>query len=115
MTLIQNCGWYKVVERAHSDEWRLVQEFNTIFNKEIDTLGSEHQYHTWVRDKWIMFSPEVTHDHYQLTWDTIVPIPDDFSWNEAGKVLHGKENAWPLQINEWYQIKLTPSYLSCDF
>lgn len=29
-----------------------------------------------------------------------------FHWNEVGEVLLWRENAWPLQTDEWLQIEL---------
>lgn len=109
LTLVYNCGWEKVVERPHPVYDGLVQEFYANFNSEIDTSGSDHHHQTRVRGKWLMFTPEIIHDFYQLTWDNISQIPIDFPWPEVVEVLLGREAAWPLQTEEWYQIELTPS------
>lgn len=98
VTLVQNCGWEKVIKRPHLMYERLVQEFNSNsnFNSELDTLGPQHKHHTWVADKWIMFSPEVIHEYDQLPWDNVVPILDNFHWNDVRDVLFGWKNSWPL-------------------
>lgn len=108
-TLVRNCGWEKLVARPHPVYDGLVREFYANFNMDIDTPGSEHLHQTWVRGKWILFTPEVIQDFYQLTWDHIVPIPEDFPWPEVATVLLGRDNAWPLDTEEWHQIELTPS------
>jgi hypothetical protein len=107
--LVHNCGWEKVIERPHPVYENLAKEFYANFNTEIDTPGSEHLHQTWVRGKWIMFSPEVIHDYYQLSWNNVVPIPEDFNWHEVAEILLGRENAWPLPTADWHQIELTPS------
>lgn len=80
VTLAHYCGWDKLVEQPHPMYEGLVREFYANFNIEIDTPGSTHQHQAWLRDKWIIFSLEIIHDYYQLTWDNIVPIPGDFPW-----------------------------------
>lgn len=55
-----------------------------------------------------MFSPEVILDYYQLSWNNVVAISGNFNWHGVAQVLLGRENAWPFQIAEWHQIKLTP-------
>lgn len=85
-TLVHNCGWCKVVEQPHRIYELLVGKFCANFNTEIDTLGSNHLHQTWVRGKWITFSPEVIQNYYQLTWDNITPIPGDFNWHEVAEI-----------------------------
>ncbi|KAL2497430.1 Uncharacterized protein Adt_22980 [Abeliophyllum distichum] len=55
--VIQQCGWNKVVVAPHPAYITLVREFFANFNKEIDTPESSHRHKTWVRGKWIRFSP----------------------------------------------------------
>lgn len=78
ITLVQIFEWEKVVERTHPVYEGLVKKFYANFNNEIDIPSSEHLHQTWVREKWIMFSLEVMHDYYQLSWNNVVPIIDDF-------------------------------------
>lgn len=99
--LVHNCGWEKVIERLHPVYENLVREFYANLNAEIDTPGSDHLHQTWVRGKWIMFSPEVIHDYYHLTWTNVVPVLHDFNWVEVTEVLLGRENAWPLPTADW--------------
>lgn len=66
VTLAQNYGWDKVVERSHPVYEGLVWEFYANFNSEIDTSKSKHQHQTLMRDKWIIFSPEVKHGRCYL-------------------------------------------------
>jgi hypothetical protein len=108
-TLVQHCGWEKVVDRPHPVYEGLVREFYANFNLDIDTPGAEHLHQTWVRDRWIMFTPEVIQDFYGLTWADITPIPGDFHWETVAEVLLGRANAWPLPDPIWKQIELTPS------
>lgn len=97
------------VERPHPIYDGVVREFYANFNIDIDIPGSKHLYQTWVRGKWIMFSPEVIHDYYQLSWNNAVPIPGNFNRNEVAEILLGCENAGHLQTTKWHQIELTPS------
>lgn len=78
ITLVQIFEWEKVVERTHPVYEGLVKKFYANFNNEIDIPSSEHLHQTWVREKWIMFSLEEMHDYYQLSWNNVVPILDDF-------------------------------------
>lgn len=108
-TLVGICGWDRVVDRPHPAYVDLVREFYANFNVDIDTPGSEHEHQTWVRDRWISFSPEVIQDYFGLTWDDITPVPGDFPWETVAEVLLGRANAWPLPTPVWEQIQLTPS------
>lgn len=60
ITLVQNCGWKKMVEKPYPVYEILAREFYANFNSEMNTLGSQHLHQTWVRDKWIMFSPIIS-------------------------------------------------------
>ncbi|KAL2465635.1 Uncharacterized protein Adt_41486 [Abeliophyllum distichum] len=73
--VIQQCGWSKVAAAPHSAYITLVREFFANFNKEIDTPESSHRHKTWVRDKWIHFSPDMIDRYYALNRTGIDPMP----------------------------------------
>lgn len=50
-TLVQHCGWKKVVEWPLSIYESLVREFYANFNFEIDTPRSKHLHQTWGEKK----------------------------------------------------------------
>ncbi|KAL2462300.1 Envelope-like protein [Abeliophyllum distichum] len=76
--LIHSCGWQRVVSKPYLAYPLLVKEFLANFNHAIEEPETDHRYSTWVRGKWIKFSPAVIANYYGLTANDIEPIPADF-------------------------------------
>lgn len=95
-TLAHCCDWEKLIERPHLIYEGLVREFYAYFNRDIDMPGTDHQNQTWVRDTWVILSPEVITDYFELTQNDIVSILGQFLWPEVATLLFGRDNAWPL-------------------
>ncbi|KAL2512760.1 hypothetical protein Adt_18360 [Abeliophyllum distichum] len=96
--VIQQCGWSKVATAPHPAYITLVREFFANFNKEIDTPESSYRHKTWVRGKWIRFSPVMIYRYYELNRMEIDPMPTEMdmqSWIflEAGVPLLRFEEA----------------------
>ncbi|KAL2517771.1 Uncharacterized protein Adt_14018 [Abeliophyllum distichum] len=60
----------------------LVKEFFANFNQSIEDPATDHQYTTWVRGKWIQFSPAVIAHYYELPALDFEPIPADFDMTQ---------------------------------
>ncbi|KAL2466097.1 Uncharacterized protein Adt_41948 [Abeliophyllum distichum] len=105
--MIQQCGWSKVVVAPHPAYITLVKEFFTNFNKEIDTPESSHRHKTWVRGKWIRFSPVMIDRYYKLNHTGIDPMPNEEDMQSVARFLYGRENAWPLATSHFKHDELT--------
>ncbi|KAL2492512.1 Uncharacterized protein Adt_28140 [Abeliophyllum distichum] len=91
--VIQQCGWSKVAAAPHLAYITLVREFFENFNKEIDTPESSHRHKTWVRGKWIRFSPVMIDRYYELNRTGIDPMPTEEDMQSVTRFLYGRENA----------------------
>ncbi|KAL2480785.1 Uncharacterized protein Adt_33751 [Abeliophyllum distichum] len=80
--LIYSCGWQRVAGKPHLAYPLLVKEFLVNFNHAIEEPKVDHRYTTWVRGKWIKFSPAVIANYYGLTTNDIEPIPADFDMTQ---------------------------------
>lgn len=78
-----------------------MQEFYVNFNIDLDTSGIVHMHQTWVREKWILLSLEVTEAHYGLTRDNIIHVLMDSNLSITVWMLYGRDDAWPLLENEF--------------
>lgn len=58
-TLIQNCGWDKLIERPHPVYEDLAREFYANFNNDIDTPGSSHSIRHGSGDSGLCFPPRL--------------------------------------------------------
>ncbi|KAL2497811.1 Uncharacterized protein Adt_23361 [Abeliophyllum distichum] len=105
--VIQQCGWSKVVAAPHLAYITLVREFFANFNKEIDTPESSHRHETWVKGKWIRFSPVMIYRYYELNRTGIDPMPTEEHMQSVTRFLYGRENAWPLATSHFKHDKLT--------
>ncbi|KAL2498438.1 putative S-locus lectin protein kinase family protein [Abeliophyllum distichum] len=105
--VIQQCGWSKVAAVPHPTYITLVKEFFANFSKEIDTLESSHRYKTWVRGKWIWYSPSIIDRYYELTRTEIDHLPTKQDMQSVAQFLYGRENAWPLATSHFKDGKLT--------
>ncbi|KAL2486760.1 Uncharacterized protein Adt_31516 [Abeliophyllum distichum] len=91
--VIQQCGWSKIVAAPHLVYITLVREFFANFNKKIDTPESSHRHKTWVRGKWIRFSPVMIDRYYELSRTGIDPMPTEEDIQSVTRFLYGRENA----------------------
>ncbi|KAL2456813.1 hypothetical protein Adt_46616 [Abeliophyllum distichum] len=90
---------------------QLVHEFYANFNQDIDIQGTEHYGQTWVRGKWIMFTPRIINSYYGITTDDIHPLPSIQDMGEVARFLYGRDDAWPLPGRDFEHSKLTDSLL----
>ncbi|KAL2480755.1 Uncharacterized protein Adt_33721 [Abeliophyllum distichum] len=81
--VIQHCGWHKVADAPHAAYLTLVREFFANFNPNIDVPESPHIYKTWVRGRWIRFSPTMIDRYYGLTRTDLVPLPSSHELDMA--------------------------------
>ncbi|KAL2506362.1 Uncharacterized protein Adt_21983 [Abeliophyllum distichum] len=109
--LIDICGWSKIADTPHKVYSQLVHEFYANFNPDIDIQGTEHYGQTWVRGKWIMFTPRIVNNYYDITTDDIHPLPSIQDMGEVARFLYGRDDAWPLPGRDFEHSKLTDSLL----
>ncbi|KAL2533163.1 Uncharacterized protein Adt_06514 [Abeliophyllum distichum] len=109
--LIDICGWSKIADTPHKVYSQLVHEFYANFNQDIDIQGMEHYGQTWVRGKWIMFTPRIINSYYDITTDDIHPLPSIQDMGEVARFLYGRDDAWPLPGRDFEHSKLTDSLL----
>ncbi|KAL2498184.1 Integrase catalytic domain-containing protein [Abeliophyllum distichum] len=83
------------------------REFFANFNKEIDAPESSHRHKTWVRGKWIRFSPVIIDRYYELNRTGIDPMPTEEDMQSVTRFLYGRENAWPLATSHFKHDELT--------
>ncbi|KAL2487402.1 Envelope-like protein [Abeliophyllum distichum] len=105
--VIEQCGWSKVAAAPHPAYITLVKEFFANFNKEIDTPESFHRHKTWVRGKWIRFSPVMIDRYYELNRTGMDPMPTKEDMQLVTRFLYGRENAWPLATSHFKHDELT--------
>ncbi|KAL2513432.1 Envelope-like protein [Abeliophyllum distichum] len=107
--VIQHCGWHKVADAPHAAYPILVQEFFTNFNPDIDVPESPHRYKTWVRGRWIRFSPTMIDKYYGLTRTDLVPLPAPHKLDMAlvARYLYGRDDVWPLATPRFMHDQLT--------
>ncbi|KAL2492598.1 Envelope-like protein [Abeliophyllum distichum] len=105
--VIQQCGWSKVDAVPHLAYITLVREFFANFNKEIDAPESSHRHKTWVRGKWIHFSPVIIDRYYELNRTRTDPMPTEEDIQSVARFLYGRENAWPLATSHFKHDELT--------
>ncbi|KAL2474256.1 Envelope-like protein [Abeliophyllum distichum] len=105
--MIQQCGWSKVAAAPHPAYITLVRKFFANFNKDIDTPESSHRHKTWVRGKWIRFSPVMIDRYYELNCSGIDPMPTEEDMQSVTRFLYGRENAWPLATSHFKHDELT--------
>ncbi|KAL2505813.1 JmjC domain-containing protein [Abeliophyllum distichum] len=94
--LVHSCGWQRVTGKPHLAYPLLVKEFFANFNQSIEDPATDHQYTTWVRGRWIQFSPAVIAHYYELPTLDFEPIPADFDMTQVAQFLYGRADAWPL-------------------
>ncbi|KAL2519349.1 Uncharacterized protein Adt_15596 [Abeliophyllum distichum] len=85
--LVHSCGWQRVAGKPHLAYPLLVKEFFANFNQSIEDPATDHQYTTWVRGKWIQFSPAVIAHYYELPALDFEPIPADFDMTQLTESL----------------------------
>ncbi|KAL2512630.1 hypothetical protein Adt_18230 [Abeliophyllum distichum] len=107
--LINSCGWERVTGKPHLAYPFLVKAFLANFNHAIEELEADHRYTTWVRGKWIKFSPAVIADYYGLTANDIEPILTNLDMTQVTQFLYGRANAWPLVGPKFLHNQLTES------
>ncbi|KAL2466247.1 Envelope-like protein [Abeliophyllum distichum] len=109
MGVQEHCGWHKVADAPHAAYPILVREFFDIFNPDIDVPESPHRYKTWVRDRWIRFSPTMIDRYYGLIRTDLVPLPSPHELNMAlvARYLYGRDDAWPLATSQFMHDQLT--------
>ncbi|KAL2517592.1 Envelope-like protein [Abeliophyllum distichum] len=107
--LINSCGWQRVAGKPHLAYPLLVQDFLANFNHAIEEPEVNHRYTTWVRGKWIKFSPAVIADYYWLTADDIEHIPIDLDMTQVTQFLYVRADAWPLVGPKFLHNQLTES------
>ncbi|KAL2517772.1 JmjC domain-containing protein [Abeliophyllum distichum] len=89
--------------------WAEREEFFANFNQSIEDPATDHQYTTWVRGKWIQFSPAVIAHYYELPALDFEPIPADFDMTQVAQFLYGRADAWPLAGPKFLHNQLTES------
>ncbi|KAL2491697.1 Uncharacterized protein Adt_27325 [Abeliophyllum distichum] len=87
----------------------LVKEFLANFYHAIEDPAADHWYTTWVRGKWIKFSPAVIANYYGLPAHDFEPIPADFVMTQVTQFLYGRADAWPLAGPKFLHNQLTES------
>ncbi|KAL2526277.1 Uncharacterized protein Adt_11331 [Abeliophyllum distichum] len=107
--LVHSCGWQRVTGKPHLAYPLLVKEFFANFNHTIDDPATDHPYTTWVRGKWIQFSPVVIANYYALPALDFEPIPADFDMTQVTQFLYGRADAWPLAGPKFLHNQLTES------
>ncbi|KAL2532560.1 Uncharacterized protein Adt_05911 [Abeliophyllum distichum] len=107
--LIHSCGWQRVTGKPHLAYPLLVKEFFANFNHTIEDPATDHRYTTWVRGKWILFSPAVIANYYELPALDFEPIPADFEMTQVTQFLYGRADAWPLAGPKFLHNQLTES------
>ncbi|KAL2474356.1 Uncharacterized protein Adt_35092 [Abeliophyllum distichum] len=107
--LISYCGCERVAGKPHLAYPLLVKEFLVNFNHAIEEPATDHQYTTWVRGKWIKFSPAVITDYYGLLANDIEPIPANLDMTQVTQFLYGRTDAWPLVGPKFLHNQLTDS------
>ncbi|KAL2466784.1 Uncharacterized protein Adt_28180 [Abeliophyllum distichum] len=107
--LVHSCGWQRVTGKPHLAYPLLVKEFFANFNQSIEDPATDHQYTTWVRGKWIQFSPAVIAHYYELPALDFEPIPADFDMTQVAQFLYGRADAWPLAGPKFLHNQLTES------
>ncbi|KAL2532400.1 Uncharacterized protein Adt_05751 [Abeliophyllum distichum] len=112
--LIDISGWSKIADTPHKVYSQLVHEFYANFNQDIDIQGKEHYEQTWVRGKWIMFTPRIINNYYGVTTDDIHPLPSIQDMGEVARFLYGRDDAWPLPGRDFEHSKLTDSLLNLN-
>ncbi|KAL2461860.1 Envelope-like protein [Abeliophyllum distichum] len=105
--VIQQCGLSKVAAAPHPAYITLVKEFFAIFNKDIDTPELSHRHKTWVRGKWIRFSPVIIDRYYKLNRMRIDHMPTKKDMQSVTRFMYGRENAWPLATSHFKHDELT--------
>ncbi|KAL2458490.1 Uncharacterized protein Adt_45915 [Abeliophyllum distichum] len=87
----------------------LVREFLAYFNPDIDVPESPHRYKTWVRGRWIRFSPTMIDRYYGLTRTELVPLlsPHELDMVLVVRYLYGRDDAWPLDTPRFMHDQLT--------
>ncbi|KAL2542423.1 hypothetical protein Adt_03401 [Abeliophyllum distichum] len=83
VNLIHSCGWQRVAGKPHLAYLLLVKEFLANFNHGIEEPKADHRYTTWVRGKWIKFSPAVITNYYGLSANDNEPIPADVDMTQC--------------------------------
>ncbi|KAL2472021.1 Uncharacterized protein Adt_40157 [Abeliophyllum distichum] len=107
--LIHSCGWQRVAGKPHLAYPLLVKEFLANFNHAIEEPRADHRYTTWVRGKWIKFSPAVIANYYGLIANDIKPIPADVNMIQVTQFLYGRADAWPLASPKFLHNQLIES------
>ncbi|KAL2458495.1 Uncharacterized protein Adt_45920 [Abeliophyllum distichum] len=107
--VIQHCGWHKVADAPHAAYPTLVREFFANFNQDIGVPESSHIYKTWVRGRWIRFSPTMIDRYYGLTRTELVPLPSLHELDMAlvARYLYGRDDAWPLATPRFMHDQFT--------
>ncbi|KAL2517336.1 Uncharacterized protein Adt_13583 [Abeliophyllum distichum] len=107
--LVHSCGWQRVTGKPHLAYLLLVKEFFANFNQSIEDPATDHQYTTWVRGKWIQFSPAMIAHYYELPALDFEPIPANFDMTQVAQFLYGRADAWPLASPKFLHNQLTES------
>ncbi|KAL2480309.1 Envelope-like protein [Abeliophyllum distichum] len=107
--LINFCGWEKVASKTHLAYPLLVKEFLSNFNHTSEEPEADHWYTTWVRGKWIKFSPAVIENYYGLTANDIEHILANLHMTQVTQFLYGRVDAWPLVGPKFLHNQLTKS------
>ncbi|KAL2474527.1 hypothetical protein Adt_35263 [Abeliophyllum distichum] len=84
----------------------------TNFNHAIEEPEADHRYTTWVRGKWIKYSPAVIADYYGLFAKDIEPISANLDMTQVTQFLYGRADAWTLVGPKFLHNQLTESLVS---
>ncbi|KAL2490945.1 Uncharacterized protein Adt_26573 [Abeliophyllum distichum] len=107
--LINSCGWERVAGKHYLAYPLLVKEFLANLNHAIEEPEGDYRYTTWVRGKWIKFSPTVIADYCGLLANDIEPIPANLDMTQVTQFLYGRADAWPLIGPKFLHNQLTES------
>ncbi|KAL2527131.1 Uncharacterized protein Adt_12185 [Abeliophyllum distichum] len=104
----------KCLRELSCDIWaghdlHLVDTRSDLFHVHIDVPESSHKYKTWVRGRWIRFSPTMIDRYYGLTRTDLVPLPSPHELDMAlvARYLYGRDDAWPLATPRFMHDQLT--------
>ncbi|KAL2479466.1 Uncharacterized protein Adt_32432 [Abeliophyllum distichum] len=78
-----------------------------LLEHKIDTPELSHRHKTWVRGKWIRFSPVMIDRYDALNRTRIDPMSTEGDMQSVTRFLYGRENAWPLATSHFKHDELT--------